>query len=103
MAAFDNIARNQVRKLARRGKLVDTCFKMFQQQVYPGATPEQISTMRICFFAGTAELFAVMTAGMDDGTAETEADLAFMDQWVEEIETFHATTIAAMNAGETKH
>ncbi|MCZ4351568.1 hypothetical protein O4H61_03480 [Roseovarius aestuarii] len=98
MPAFNTIVHSEVRRLARKGKLMDTCFKIFQRQVYPGAPPHQITDMRICFFAGATELFEVMTAGMDDGVSETDGDLAFMKQWTDELEDFHRRTIAASQA-----
>ena len=56
--------------------------------------------MRTCFFAGCAEIYALMMAGLDDGEAETDGDMRFMEQWVDEIERFHARTIAAAKAGQ---
>lgn len=98
MPSIDQMTRAKLRKLARRGKLIDTCFKVFADAVYPGAPPDQRATMRVCFFAGAAELFAVMNSGMDDGVSETDGDLMFMQQWVGEMEDFHRKTIAAMTA-----
>ncbi|MBY5988227.1 hypothetical protein [Roseovarius atlanticus] len=97
------MTRAELRKLARRGKLIDTCYKVFADACFPGAPPDQRATMRICFFAGAAELFAVMNAGLDDGTNETDGDLAFMEQWVNELESFHEKTIAALMATGKKH
>lgn len=96
------MARAEVRKMARRGKLIDECFKVFVDTVYPGAAADQRREMRVCFFAGAAELFAVMNAGMDDGISETDGDMAFMQQWVDELESFHQKTIAAMTANTTQ-
>jgi len=98
MPSIDKIALTKIRKLARRGKLIDTCFKVFQEHVYPDAPADQMREMRTCFFAGAAELFAVMNAGLDDGLDETDGDLRFMQQWVDELEAFHRNTIAAMSA-----
>jgi hypothetical protein len=78
--------------------LIDECFKEFQRRVYPDAGPDQIREMRVCFFAGAAELFAVMNAGLDDGLAETDGDLDYMQHWVDELEAFHKRTIATMMA-----
>ena len=102
MPSIDHMTRNELRKLARRGKLIDECFKVFVGAVYPGAPSNQRETMRVCFFAGAAELYAVMTAGLDDGVSETDGDLAFMQQWVDELEDFHRKTIAAMTASGPK-
>jgi len=98
MPSIDKMTRTKLRKLARRGKLIDECFNVFAAHVYPGAGPDQMHEMRVCFFAGAAELFAVMNAGMDDGLSETDGDLKFMEQWVDEIERFHRKTMATMNA-----
>jgi hypothetical protein len=100
MPSADKMTRRELRKLARQGRLVDECFKTFQRMVYPGASPEQVATMRICFFAGAAELMAITLAGLDDGVAETEGDLDFMEQWHGEVERFHERTIAAMQAND---
>lgn len=102
MPSVDKMVRSEVRKMARKGKLLDECFKVFQRAVYPGASPDQISQMRVCFFAGAAELNAVIMAGLDDGTAETDGDLAFMSQWQDELERFHRRTIATMTADNSK-
>lgn len=98
MPSTDKMIRSEIRKLARQGKLIDAAFKVFQRAVFPGAGPDQVHAMRICFFAGSAEVYALMTAGLDDGLAETDGDLRFMEQWVGEIEQFHRRTIAAMTA-----
>ncbi len=45
-----------------------------------------------------AVFFALMTAGLDDGTQETDGDLVFMSQWVDELERFHRRTIEASKA-----
>lgn len=98
MPSIDKMTRDRVRKMARRGKLIDECFKVFAAHVYPGSGPNQMREMRVCFFAGAAELFAVMNAGLDDGISETDGDLVFMQQWVDELESFHRKTMATMNA-----
>jgi len=98
MPSIEQMTRAEIRKMARRGKLIDTCFKVFADMVYPGAPADQRATMRVCFFAGAAEMFAVMTAGLDDGISETDGDLAFMQQWVDELEDFHRKSIAAATA-----
>ncbi len=98
MPSIEKIVRPKIRKLARRGKLIDECFKVFVAHVYPGAGPDQMREMRVCFFAGAAELFAIMNAGLDDGLDETDGDLRFMEQWVNELEVFHQKTMATMSA-----
>lgn len=102
MPSIDKFVRAEIRSLARQGRLVDQCFKTFQHMVYPGAPPDQIAEMRTCFFAGVAECNALMMAGLDDGLSETDGDLQFMQQWVDEVEKFHKRTIAAMTAREGK-
>lgn len=102
MPSSDKMIRSELRKLARKGRLVDECFKIFQRSVFPGAPPDQVHTMRVCFFAGAAECHAMINAGLDEGTAETDGDLEFMSQWVDEIEQFHRRTIEAMRAQGTK-
>lgn len=98
MPGVDKMVQSRIRKLAREGRLIDEAFKVFQRAVYPGAPPDQVAAMRTCFFAGAAELFALMNAGLDDGLSETDGDLAFMQQWVDELERFHARVIAASGA-----
>jgi len=98
MPSIDKMTRDRLRKMARRGKLIDECFKVFAAHVYPSAGPDQTREMRVCFFAGAAELFAVMNAGLDDGISETDGDLVFMQQWVDELEKFHRNTMTTMMA-----
>lgn len=98
MPGVDKMVQSRIRKLAREGRLIDETFKVFQRAVYPGAPPDQVATMRTCFFAGAAELFALMNAGLDDGLSETDGDLVLMQQWVDELERFHARVIAASGA-----
>ena len=102
MPSIDHMIKSEIRKMARRGSLVDTAFKMFRERVFPDADGDQCAVMRVCFFAGCAEIFAIMNAGMDDGLSETDGDLVFMQQWVEEIERVHARTIATSHAGGPK-
>ena len=92
------IARPKARKLARQGRLIDESFKVFQRLVFPGAPPDQVAALRTTFFAGAQEIFVLMTAGVDDGDDITDGDMEFMQGWAEELERFHAKTIAAANA-----
>lgn len=103
MPSSDKMIRSQLRKLARQGRLVDECFKTFQREVYPGAPAEVVAQMRICFFAGAAELWAVIGAAADESDDVSADEEAFMNAWVAEIETFHARTIAAMRGSSTSH
>lgn len=98
MPSIEQMTRTKIRKMARRGKLIDECFTLFAAKVYPDAPTSQLREMRTCFFAGAAELFAVMNAGLDDGISETDGDLKFMSQWVDELEAFYRKTMATMNA-----
>ncbi len=98
MPSIDRMVRSEIRKLARQGRLVDETFKAFQREVYPGAPPDQVHELRVCFFAGVAEFYAILSVGLDDGTAETDGDMAFMEQWVAEVERFHKRTIATADA-----
>lgn len=102
MPTINTMIRSEIRRLARNGRLIDECFKTFQRMIYPGAPPDQVNAMRICFFAGATELFAIMNAGLDDDLSETDGDLAFMQNWVDEIERFHERTIRAMQAEDRK-
>lgn len=88
-------ARREIRKLARQGKLMDTAFKLYQRAVYPGAPPDQIAALRTTFFAGAAEMVALMTAGADDTDPETtsEAEEAMVFAVFDEVTRFHERTI----------
>lgn len=99
MPSSNQMARAHLRKLSRQGRLLDECFKVFQRQVFPGAPPDQVFAMRTCFFAGAAELWAVMHAAMDEGDDVSTDEEAFMQGWVSELERFHARTVAASKAG----
>lgn len=94
------MTRATLRKLARQGRLIDECFKEFQRAVYPGAAPDQVAALRTAFFAGAAEVWAVMNAAVDDGDPDeiSTEEGAFMQGWVDEIERFHERTIATMRA-----
>lgn len=102
MPFADNAVRSQIRKLARQGRLVDTAFRAFREMAYPGASDDQIHALRVAFFAGAAEIYAIMMAALDDGVAETDDDLAFMGQWVREITEFHERTLATTDAPTTR-
>lgn len=89
------IARNEIRKLARKGKLMDTAFKHFQRAVYPGAPPDQVRELRTTFMAGAAELHALMVTGVDDTSPEetSAAEEAMIFAVFEEIQSFHRRTV----------
>lgn len=99
MPSVDKMIKAHALSLARKGKLVDECFKIFQRAVFPTAPPEVVHGMRTCFFAGAAEIYALMMHALDEGEDVTGADVAFMDAWVDEITRFHERTVAAMQAG----
>jgi hypothetical protein len=89
------MVKGKIRKLAREGRLIDEAFNIFQRKVFTGAPESQVEAMRICFFAGAAELHALMMASLDEGVSETDDDMTFMTQWVDELEAFHLKVIAA--------
>lgn len=95
----DPILRNHLLKLAREGRIVETAFDTFHKAAFAGAGPDQINLMRICFFAGAAELHTVMLTALDAGDDVSGSDMAFTASWVREIESFHERTIAAATAG----
>lgn len=102
MPTFEELHRKtngQILKQARQGKLVDQAFKEFSRRVYPGASDEQIRMMRICFFAGAAELNVMLTFGADLNDGVSEADMEFWGNVVGEIERFHAKTIDTSEVG----
>lgn len=100
---LEGMMKREIRRLARQGKLVDHCFKEFSHSVFPGATQAQTYVMRVCFFAGIAEMLAVMNMGLDPEIEEMEADLEFMSSWVQEVEQFHSRTYQAWGAQKGKH
>ena len=91
--------RPEILKLAGRRKLLDKCFNEFLGAVYPGASPDQVREMRICFMAGAAELHAVITYGASPGMQVRDADMAFMEGIQAELEEFHRRTIDTASAG----
>jgi hypothetical protein len=93
---FRALARPQIKKLARRGKLVDTAFKVFCDACFPGASDSQRSSLRIAFFAGAAELHVLQMMAADESTDATDGDFELYGQVATEIESFHQGTIAAM-------
>ena len=98
----ENIERNQalaravrpeIKRLARKGKVVDTAFKTVRKALYPDATPEQIAAMRVMFFAGAAELSALQMYGVSEGDESNPEDDALLACFMEEIERRHGGTI----------
>lgn len=90
-----DMARAEVRKLARQGKLMDTAFKAFQRAAYPDAPPDQVAALRVTFFAGAAELHALMIIGADDTSPDEisgdEEEMAFAA--FDEVTRFHERTL----------
>lgn len=93
---FSDLARAEVRKLARQGKLMDTAFKLFQRHAFPDATPDQVSTLRTTFMAGAAELHALLTAGSDDTAPDVTSaeEEAMIFAVFDEVSRFHERTVA---------
>lgn len=100
MPSSDKMTKAMVQQLAAEGRLVSACFDTFQAAVYPTAPPKVVDEMRRCFFAGAAELYALMLVTLDEGDDASPADDALMDSWVGEITAFHETTIAELHAAE---
>ena len=88
--AMSQAARPRIIKLAERGKLVDECFKEFQRQVFPGAPQDQVAEMRVCFYAGAAELNAMLFYAMDPSHSDpTDQDMQLLDNINGELERFY--------------
>jgi hypothetical protein len=98
MPSTDKMIKNEVRKLARKGKLVDEAFKMFARAIFPRASPDQVAVMRTCFYAGAAELHAIHISALDDCEDVTDGDEVFYGQVCDEIEQYHARIIATASA-----
>ena len=93
-------------KLARDKKLIEKCFQEFCRVVYPGAPKDQIRELRTSFFAGAAELQAMMIYGSSSGMEVNQKDMKFMKGISDEMEIFHQRTIKTANADlnrSTKH
>jgi hypothetical protein len=83
--------------------LVDSCFKEFAERVFPGAPPQQVAALRTAFFAGAAELNAMLMYAADTSTDDaTDEDVTLLNNVTEEIELFHSRTIATSKAPEGK-
>jgi hypothetical protein len=95
---FRALARPQIRKLARQGRLVDTAFKVFCDAVYPGAPADQRGALRVAFFADAAELHALQMTAADEGDDVTGGDFEMYGQMAEEIERFYQRTIYTLRA-----
>lgn len=89
------LTRREIRKIARKGKLMDTAFKLFQRHVFPDAPPDQVRDLRITFMAGAAELHALMIAGADDTSPEDVSgeEEAMVFAVFDEITRFHRRTV----------
>lgn len=93
--------RPKVRKLAAEGRLVEETFRLFQRACYPTANENQVTALRIAFFAGAQEVVSLIGIGLSSGDNAEEGDAEFMDNWTEEVHEFHRRTIEALT-GETR-
>jgi hypothetical protein len=91
----NDATRAELRKLARQGRLMDEAFKSFQRTVYPGAPPDQVAALRTTFFAGAAELVALLTAGSDVTSADqvSAEEEAMVFAVFTEVTDFHDRTV----------
>lgn len=90
-------ARPKILRLAREKMLVETAFVTFAAHVYPLAGPAQLKELRIAFFAGACELLQLQSFGWETESGSDEpsdGDLQLMTDIAEEIEGFHAKTLA---------
>lgn len=100
---FRDYTRREVMKLARQGRLMDEAFKVFQRMVYPGAPADQVAALRVAFFGGAAEFWALFCAAAEDCEDTTDDDDAFMSAVLDEIERAHERTATlAMAKAEGK-
>lgn len=103
MPSSPQMIRKELRELARQGRLVEECFQVFQREFFPTASPVVAHAMRMCFFAGAAELWALINAGIDEADDISDAEEEFMGQWVAEVEAFHERNIANLMNQSTSH
>ncbi|MDG3040465.1 hypothetical protein [Roseicyclus marinus] len=92
---IDDRTRAELRKLARQGKLIDEAFKAYQRKCHATATSDQIGELRRCFFAGAAELVALLTAGADTTSADevSAEEEAMVFAVFTEVTRFHDRTL----------
>ena len=76
--------------LNTEGKLIDAGFQGLRLAAYKDAGPQQVATMRECFFAGAQHLFTSIMSIMDPGEEPTDADLNRMSKIAAELDAFQA-------------
>lgn len=78
-------------KIIANGKLVEGGWQALRvAAVADNAPPEQLTDMRMAFFAGASHLFSAIMACLDGGREPTEDDLARMSAIHEELAGFAA-------------
>lgn len=94
-AEFRALERSTIRALAEEGRAVDTACRVFLDNVFPNASPEQLEMLRWAFFMGAHESFALTMGGMDDdGSDEPSPDDYVIHQRImDEIITFAQRTV----------
>lgn len=77
------------RKLVDKGKIIEAGFVGLRIAAIPtDASEQQISDMRIAFFAGAQHLFGSMIKMLEDGSDETEKDIGRMCKIQAELDEF---------------
>jgi hypothetical protein len=96
--AIQTKVRSELRKQARKGKLVDTAFKEVIKNMFPNATSEEVYNYRRMFFMGAGELLALQMNATDAGDfmEVSEDELNFFDNVMTEVYTKHSTMITQL-------
>ena len=80
------------RRLADEGKLIEAGWIALRIHAIPlNAPPIQLEEMRMAYMAGAQHLFASMMTILEEGAAETEADMRRMDMIDQELKAFAKT------------
>jgi hypothetical protein len=77
------------RELVDQGKLIEAGWVLLRRAaIHPDAPAEQLTEMRMAFFAGAQHLFAALMDILEPGEEPTEADLKRMNMINDELGAF---------------
>lgn len=85
----DALIAQLTKDMVSKGKLIEAGFTAMRlTAMHPDAPPEQVSEMRLAFFAGAQHLFGSIMGILDEGRDPTDADMLRMEQISNELEAF---------------
>lgn len=74
------------KKLLDDGRLLEAGWHIFRGTMLPaGLAPQSLDRIRLAYLAGAEHVFSSMLSGMDEGDAETDAEIKRMENLSIEI------------------